>query len=89
MGDLGPFIKDVINWGERGGVAKIWSYLISLFSENDDEGGRDQKSQKIDDIFYEWPLTVNENALLDLFPQLCIQFTFAWDCQSRHQFSLM
>ena len=30
--------------------------LISLFSKNDDEGGGGQKSQKIDDVFYEWPL---------------------------------
>ena len=28
------------------------------FSKNDDEGGRGQKSQKNDDIFYEWPLTM-------------------------------
>ena len=52
----GPFIKDVINRG-GGGFAKRWSYLISLFSKNDDEGGRgDKKSQKIDDVFYERPL---------------------------------
>ena len=35
------------------GVPKRWSYLISLFSKSDYEGG--QKSQKIDDVFYEWP----------------------------------
>ena len=35
---MGPFIKDVINRGGRG-FAKRWSYLISLFSKNDDEGG--------------------------------------------------
>ena len=53
---MGPFIKDVIN---RGGFAKIWCYLISLFSKNDEEGGgeRGQKSQKIDDVFYEQPLS--------------------------------
>ena len=34
----GPFIKDVINGG-GGGLAKRWSYLISLFSKSDDEGG--------------------------------------------------
>ena len=45
------FIKDVINRG-GGGFAKIWSYLISLFSKNDDKGGRGQKSQKIDDVFF-------------------------------------
>ena len=40
------------------GFAKRWSYLISLFSKSDDEGGRGcQKSQKIDDVFYEWPLS--------------------------------
>ena len=48
----GPFIKNVIN---RGGRGLPWSYLISLFSKNYDEGGRGcQKSQKIDDFFYEW-----------------------------------
>ena len=50
---MGPFIKDVINQG-GGGFAKRWPYLINLFSKNDDEGG--QKSQKIDDVFYERPL---------------------------------
>ena len=35
-------IKDVINrWG--GGFAKRWSYLISLFSKSDDEGGGGSK----------------------------------------------
>ena len=42
-----------------GGVAKRLSYLISLFSKSDDEGGGGQKSQNIDDIFYELPITVN------------------------------
>ena len=53
----GQFIKDVINRG-GGGFAKRWSYLISLFSKIDDEGGREggQKSQKNDDVFNEWPL---------------------------------
>ena len=38
--------------------AKRWSYLINLFSKNDDEGGgRVKKSQNIDDVFYERPLT--------------------------------
>ena len=38
------------------GVAKRWSYFY-LFSKSDDEGRRGgQKSQKIDDVFYEWPL---------------------------------
>ena len=30
-------------------------YSISLFSKNDDKGGGGQKSQKIDDVFYERP----------------------------------
>ena len=38
-----------------GGVAKRLSYLMSLFSKSDDEGGGGQKSQKMDDLFYEWP----------------------------------
>ena len=38
----------------EGFFSKRWSYLISLFSKNDDGGG--QKSQKFDDVFYEWPL---------------------------------
>ena len=51
----GPFIKDVIIQG-RGG---FFYYLISLFSKIDDEGGRGgQKSQKIDDVFYERPLKI-------------------------------
>ena len=51
----GPFIKDVINQG-GGGIAKRLSYLISLFSKNDDEGGRGgQKFRKFDDVFYERP----------------------------------
>ena len=42
-----------------GGVAKIWSYLITLFNKNDDEGEvGGQKSQKIDDVFYEWPFVI-------------------------------
>ena len=40
-----------------GGFAKRWSYLISLFSKSDDKGGGGQKSQKIDDVIYERPLT--------------------------------
>ena len=40
------------------GFAKRCSYLISLFSKSDDEGGGGQKSQKIDDVFYERPLTI-------------------------------
>ena len=32
----GPFIKDDINRGGRGG--KRWSYLIILFNKIDDEG---------------------------------------------------
>ena len=39
------------------GVTKRWSYLISLFSKNDDEGVRGgKKSLKIDDVFYERPV---------------------------------
>ena len=37
---FGPFIKDVIIRGGRGG----------------------QKSQKIDDVFYEWPLTLTTTS---------------------------
>ena len=53
----GPFKKDVI---DRGGDAKKWSFLISLFSKSDDEeGGRGgQRSSKIDDVFYEWTLSI-------------------------------
>ena len=43
---MGLFIKDVINQGERGGFAKRWSYLISLFSKSDDEGGGRVKNLK-------------------------------------------
>ena len=43
---MGPFIKDVINQG-GGGFAKRWVYLISLFSDSDDEGRRGQKPLKI------------------------------------------
>ena len=37
------------------GFTKRWSYLVSLFSESDDEGGKGegQKSLKIDDFFNE------------------------------------
>ena len=42
----GPFIKDVINQGGGEGFAKRWSYLISLFSKSDDEGGRGVKNLK-------------------------------------------
>ena len=50
MRSRGPFIKDVIN---QGGC----SYLISVYIEIDDEGGRGSKiSKKNDDGFYERPL---------------------------------
>ena len=56
-GNMGSFIKDVINQG-GGGFAKRWFNLISLFSKNDDEGGGSQKFRKIDDVFYERPQSV-------------------------------
>ena len=54
------FKNDLLLWRHQsrgeGGFAKKWSYLISLFSKNDYEGGSGgQKSQKIDDVFYEQP----------------------------------
>ena len=53
---MGPFIKDVINPGGEG-LAKRLYYFISLFSKSNDEGGRGcQKTQKNEDVFYEWPL---------------------------------
>ena len=39
----------------RGAFAKKWSYLISLFKKNDDEGGG---GKKIEDVFYERPQRV-------------------------------
>ena len=41
---------------------------MSLFSKNDDEGGGEggQKSQKIDDVFYEWPLIRKSHQELSL-----------------------
>ena len=43
----------------EGGCQKIILLIISIFSKNDDVGGGEgQKSQKIDDVFYERPLRI-------------------------------
>ena len=41
---------------ERGLPKDDLTYLINLFCKSDHEGGGSQKSQKIDDVFYERPL---------------------------------
>ena len=65
----GPFIKDVINQG-GGGFAKRWSYLISLFSKSDDEGGGGSKISK-----NWWRLLWIERPLwLNIFGSLCVNF---------------
>ena len=53
----GDELQDVINQGQggRGVCRKMIFLLIVLYSKSDDYGGwGDRKSQKNDDVFYEW-----------------------------------
>ena len=57
------FVKDVINQGGGGFAKRLFSnnaYLVEVMTGGGGEGS--QKSQKIDDIFYERPL--NESRFM-------------------------
>ena len=62
----------------EGRPAKRWHYSISLFSKMGDKGeGRGQKSQKMGDVNYGWPL-INNNSTIIFDGKLIQNWIYLW-----------
>ena len=62
----------------EGRPAKRWHYSISLFSKMGDKGeGRGQKSQKMGDVNYGWPL-INNNSTIIFDGNLIQNWIYLW-----------